>query len=243
MNAAVPYILVLVLLTPWMQSPSTGSVWDGVYTEAQAARGKESYMTYCSRCHRPDLSGGDNPALTGPLFLSHWMEDSLKPLFEKVTQMPTQGEKPTEEAHVDLVAYLLQANMFPAGKEELKKAAVDRVQLIGKDGPGPVPDFALVTVVGCLNQNPAGSWLLTNASEPVRTRNPEKPTEDEIKAAAAKPLGKHTFLLLSPQAFRSGFQIDVHKGNKMEGKGLLIRTANDQRLNITWLEKLGTTCP
>jgi len=29
----------------------------------------------------------------------------------------------------------------------------------------------------------------------------------------------------------------------MQGKGLLIRTANDQRLNITWLEELGAVCP
>ena len=31
---------------------STATVWQGVYTEAQAARGQSEYTTHCANCHR-----------------------------------------------------------------------------------------------------------------------------------------------------------------------------------------------
>ena len=46
--------------------------WDGVYTEAQAARGALVYSQYCASCHGPDLSGSEMaPALTGGEFNSN----------------------------------------------------------------------------------------------------------------------------------------------------------------------------
>ena len=33
------------------------SVWDGAYSEAQAARGKDEYEYNCGNCHIHDLSG------------------------------------------------------------------------------------------------------------------------------------------------------------------------------------------
>jgi S-disulfanyl-L-cysteine oxidoreductase SoxD len=226
-----------------LMQASTRNVWTGVYTTDQAARGKERFAMYCTRCHLSDLSGGENPSLRGNLFLAHWMEDSMKPLYDKMRKMPPQGEKPPDDAYVDLLAYILQVNTFPPGSTELKANAVEEIMLTGRDGPGPVPDSALVEVVGCLSQNTAGAWLLTNASEPVRTHDPARPTDNELKSSANKPLGKHTFLLLSPRSFKSGFAIDAYKNHKMHGRGLLIRTAEDERLNITWLENLASTCP
>ena len=44
-------------------------IWKGVYTAAQAEAGETSYTAMCSRCHNPDLSGGQigaqAPALGG----------------------------------------------------------------------------------------------------------------------------------------------------------------------------------
>ena len=68
---------------------STRSVWDGVYTAAQAARGKAEYELYCAGCHGPDLEGLDGPMLVGPGFLRNWLEDNVNSLFTRLhTKMP-----------------------------------------------------------------------------------------------------------------------------------------------------------
>jgi len=241
-HALITFLFIHALLQA-QTPPQTKTVWDGVYSSSQAARGKESYETFCSRCHDHDLTGGvENPPLKGNLFLGNWMEDNLTLLFQKMRTMPPDGRKPPEDVHLDILASILEANTFPAGQQDLKSDVLANVLLTGKNGPAPVPDFALVQVVGCLAQNATGNWTLTNASEPIRSRNPDKPTDEELKKSAATPLGKHTFLLLSPTSFKSGFPIDSHKGAKMQGKGLLIRTRNDERLNVTWLEQIDAKC-
>src|SRR5579872_5953492 len=41
-------------------------IWSGVYTAAQAERGKENYVTSCSNCHNLDLNGSVRaPTLRG----------------------------------------------------------------------------------------------------------------------------------------------------------------------------------
>src|SRR5262245_31567947 len=60
-------------------------IWDGVYTEAQAARGKPAFETSCSRCHNNALIGSERgPALKGEGFFSHWENDTLDKLFTKI---------------------------------------------------------------------------------------------------------------------------------------------------------------
>ena len=45
-------------------TPAAKSVWDGVYSEAQADRGKSIYEQNCAFCHLSDLTGqGFAPAL------------------------------------------------------------------------------------------------------------------------------------------------------------------------------------
>ena len=52
------------------RAQETRSIWDGVYTEAQAKRGEAIYFERCVRCHGPALMGGTDGAgpLTGPTF-------------------------------------------------------------------------------------------------------------------------------------------------------------------------------
>ena len=38
------------------QAPAK-TVWDGVYTEAQAARGRSAYQQHCAECHGGSLEG------------------------------------------------------------------------------------------------------------------------------------------------------------------------------------------
>ena len=109
------------------QNPSAKqSVWDGVYTEAQAARGERQYGRSCEQCHGPDMSGDqveEIPSLVLDSFMTDWNGKSVRELFDTVKRsMPK--DKPGSlgtGAYVDLVAYLLQANKFPRGAKELSR--------------------------------------------------------------------------------------------------------------------------
>ncbi len=109
------------------QAPaSKQSVWDGVYTEAQASRGERQYGRSCEQGHGPNMSGDpveEIPSLVLDSFMTNWNGKTVKDLFETVRRsMPK--DKPGSlgtGAYVDVVAYLLQANKFPAGAKELSR--------------------------------------------------------------------------------------------------------------------------
>jgi mono/diheme cytochrome c family protein len=99
------------------------SVWDGVYTKAQAARGAKVYAQACVRCHAPDLTGNGAlaTALVGDQFLSDWNGQTASDLFARAHDtMPTDSPGSLSEASdADLLAYIFSANSFPAGAKEL----------------------------------------------------------------------------------------------------------------------------
>jgi len=102
------------------------SVWDGVYTEAQAVRGERQYGRSCEQCHGASMSGDpveEIPSLVLDSFMTEWNGRTVKDLFDTVKRsMPK--DKPGSlgtGAYVDVVAYLLQANKFPAGTAELSR--------------------------------------------------------------------------------------------------------------------------
>lgn len=100
------------------------TVWDGVYTEEQATRGQASYEAECASCHQADFGGdGFAPGLAGPEFASAWNDLSVGDLYERIRQsMPPSnpGAMPVA-AKIDVIAYLLKGNKFPAGSTELPK--------------------------------------------------------------------------------------------------------------------------
>lgn len=97
------------------------SVWDGVYSEAQAARGHVQYDRRCAECHGDDLEGDvvEHPELAGGTFRDKWNGETVGELFERIHRdMPQKNPGTlTREIAVDLVAYILQANQYPAGKD------------------------------------------------------------------------------------------------------------------------------
>jgi mono/diheme cytochrome c family protein len=217
-------------------------VWDGVYTVAQADRGKANFLTgRCGGCHQLDLSGDRGPTLKGDTFLSHWENGPVNSLFTKISQtMPPNGpNETTDEAKIDIVAFLLQSNGFPAGPAELKldAEALDHIEIVRKGLTATAPNFALVQVVGCLAQGAKNAWVLTNTSEPVVTKD-EQPTASGLKTAEVRPLGSQTFQLVSVTPFKP----EDHKGQKVEARGLLYRDPTDARLNLTSLQMVGPSC-
>ena len=218
---------------------STTTVWQGVYSEEQAARGKTEYTTHCASCHRDDLSGY-NDIIKGARFMEKNRESTLHLFFDKTKKTMPRGAPAslTDKAYVDIVSYVLKVNEFPAGAQELRVEDLPNVRVVGKDGPERVPDFSLVRVAGCLTTNPKdGAWMLTHAIDPVRTGNPQ-PAAGEREAAQAWPLGPQTYRLLVSAAYAPA----PLKGHRVEVRGFLIRRPTETRLNITSLESLDPVC-
>jgi S-disulfanyl-L-cysteine oxidoreductase SoxD len=119
-------LTIALALAAALLAQTTRSVWDGVYTEDQAKRGQDLYAKECASCHGSDLTGGESaPALAGPGFLSNWTTLTVGELFERTrVSMPENDPGKLSRAQIaDLIAYLLSANRFPAGKVELEKQA------------------------------------------------------------------------------------------------------------------------
>ena len=58
------------------------TIWDGLFTGAQADRGKATFDQSCSRCHNSNLRGSDRgPTLVGDAFLANWLDGTLDALF------------------------------------------------------------------------------------------------------------------------------------------------------------------
>jgi mono/diheme cytochrome c family protein len=98
------------------------SAQDGIYTQAQAARGKALYLDNCAACHGVQLLGGeDSPPLAGAPFISKWGKLPLSALYGLTnTTMPLGAAGSLGAAgNADIVAYILAYNGFPAGQNEL----------------------------------------------------------------------------------------------------------------------------
>jgi mono/diheme cytochrome c family protein len=120
-TAAVGPLMVVWLAAVAVQA-QRASASAGVYTRAQAGRGQALYEQQCTDCHQKDLSGGDRgPALAGDSFLQAWVDLSVADLFTRIrTSMPVESPGSlTPQATSDIVAFLLQANDYPAGASEL----------------------------------------------------------------------------------------------------------------------------
>ena len=107
-------------------SQSQRSVWDGVFSADQAKRGQARYRELCASCHGDTLEGGESaPPLAGGEFLSNWNTLSVGDLFDRTRSTMPQS-KPgslSREASAEILAYLLSANQFPAGKEALPQSS------------------------------------------------------------------------------------------------------------------------
>ena len=103
-------------------STQTRSVWDGVYTEEQAARGEKVSAAQCARCHGQTLTGAEAaPGLVGDVFNANWEGVPLGDLFERIrVSMPldTPGTL-SRQQNADVIAYMLKLGKRPAGSIEL----------------------------------------------------------------------------------------------------------------------------
>ena len=115
------------------------TVWDGVYTEEQAARGELVYQDQCTFCHLDDLMGD---AFATPLiadaFTLRWDGGTLGDLMI-VTQVTMPADQPntlTSEQVADVIAFLLKMNEYPTGDQELPadQEALEAIAIVGEGG-------------------------------------------------------------------------------------------------------------
>ena len=232
---------VIVLAAGFAIALAQGSatVLDGVYTHAQAERGEAVYSASCIGCH--EGQDADGPELMGRAFLDRWREDKLEPLFTFIkTTMP--GNNPgslDERAYTDIIAFILEENGLPAGERELSPDMIGRIQLVGTAGPQPLSNLTIVRAVGCLDQEANNTWALVKATSPrpVRARNVDGTTPEELKISAAQPLGTQRFPLLSVTQHGASYA-----GHKVQVKGVLTRQNTLERINVMSLESVSPTC-
>ena len=94
------------------------SVTTGVYSAAQAARGREVYTTSCAQCHTVAQHSGST-------FAAAWNNRRLFDLYD-IVQMTMPLDNPGglgEQEYIDVVAYMLELNGVPAGKAALRADA------------------------------------------------------------------------------------------------------------------------
>ena len=220
------------------QETEEPSVWDGVYSAAQAERGQALYEASCARCHGEDLSGANARPLAGESFVRDWGGLTLDGVLTRARTMPPGAAGSLGDAgYVDIIAYVLQVNAFPHGEGELTTARAGEILVYGADGPDAVPNFAMVQVVGCLARDDR-TWIVTDGSQPIRTRDPDASTGDALALTQAMPLGSGTFELM--YVFPDP---DPYEGHRVEAKGFLIRRDEGaDAINVTTVASLEASC-
>jgi mono/diheme cytochrome c family protein len=127
--AGAGWALGLLLAGPVAAQDGRRTIWDGVFSEAQSARGQRVYARSCAKCHADDLLGTTNaPPLVGEAFLGRFDRATVDDIVQTVRQTMPQ-EAPDSlglDGYVDIVTYLLESNGSPAGAADL---AADRATL------------------------------------------------------------------------------------------------------------------
>ena len=105
------------------------TIWDGVFTDAQAQRGEDAYIRACAKCHADDLLGSTNaPALVGQAFFARFDRTSTDDVLDVIRRTMPQEAPDTlgMQAYADIVSFMLKTNSAPAGTAELP---TDRAKL------------------------------------------------------------------------------------------------------------------
>lgn len=118
---------------------SSVSIFDGVFTEAQAERGKTAYEAQCATCHGLDLTSDSGaPNLVMPAFRFGWHGRTIAQKLEQIRTTMPQGfpESMSNQEYLDVIAYILHFNRYPAGDRELD---ADQEEVLTKIVIEPLP--------------------------------------------------------------------------------------------------------
>lgn len=100
---------------PATSGSDESSTLDGVYTEAQALRGRKVFEDTCSACHQTEDWQDD-------LFLARWEGESVYRFWYYIYETMPDDMPPyalPREQVSDVMTYILQLNGLPSGDTEL----------------------------------------------------------------------------------------------------------------------------
>jgi mono/diheme cytochrome c family protein len=111
-------LLALVVGATSIAGQDAKTTNSGVYTEAQAARGKTTFEAKCTACH-------DTARFTGEIFFESWNDKTMKEIWDVASgTMPEDNPGSLKQnEYADILAYFLQLNAFPTGDAELMPGA------------------------------------------------------------------------------------------------------------------------
>jgi quinoprotein glucose dehydrogenase len=239
-SAAAAYVCagVSALHAGQAAAPGQPTVWDGVYSAAQAERGRIFFSANCSECHGENLQGGEGKPLAGTPFWNRWRGATVGDLFTTIrTNMPfsDDGSKKgtlATNVYVDIVAHILKTNGLPAGMKDLTPTTGVSAMIVLQGGSTELPDTTPVRVVGCLGPRGAGgTWHLEMAAAPVRASAVGGAPDKDVA------LGTRDFELkfvLSSLARLVGHRVAV--------SGLLIGEGGVNGLNVSSVDSVSDTC-
>jgi alcohol dehydrogenase (cytochrome c) len=175
-------ILLVALL---MSVAISNAASSGGYTTAQAGRGAVVYVAHCQQCHGANLQGQSGPQLTGQTFRQSYGNGTVAPLYDFISrQMPANAPGSlSPQNYLDVTAYVLSKNGYPAGTTPLSTAnlaqydlAAQRVRPSGTNSNeivratpptrhvyGKLPAGASVTISDAMMMGAGGdpkNWLL-----------------------------------------------------------------------------------
>ena len=119
-------LLCLALFAASARAQSNGSTNDaagttaatsttqGVYSDAQATKGRTAFEMYCASCHAASDYAGEQ-------FRMNWFGRKVSDLFRVLkTTMPEDNIGGlSDEDYTRVITYILKLNGFPAGKDSL----------------------------------------------------------------------------------------------------------------------------
>src|SRR6266852_2475469 len=125
-RAAITVAVITVAACAWLNAQGR-TVWNGVYTDAQAERARATFDSICTRCHTLEPGGNTRGgAVSGDKFWTAFTQKSVGDLLDYVSKnMPNgNGGSLPASTYNDLVALILKSNGFPAGTVDVAPESV-----------------------------------------------------------------------------------------------------------------------
>jgi hemolysin activation/secretion protein/mono/diheme cytochrome c family protein len=105
---------------PHSEESNPGAI---MYSEEQALKGHDLYNEHCASCHGGALEGQGSLPLSGDTFRARWADDhhSVDDLFYIIRTLMPYGQPATlsKQEYIDVIAYILMVNGYPAGTQPL----------------------------------------------------------------------------------------------------------------------------
>ncbi|MGD1068463.1 MAG: PQQ-binding-like beta-propeller repeat protein [Vulcanimicrobiaceae bacterium] len=107
---------------------------NSAFTPAQATRGQDVFVQYCVTCHGAQLQGGEGPPLQGAAFgnslaTGRMTTASLYTFIRGGMPMNAPGSL-TPQQYLDVLAFILSRNGYPAGGRPLSAPSLRQVALL-----------------------------------------------------------------------------------------------------------------